>query len=231
MKEEKLILDGLIIFLKRKNIKNIYLRVKPPNGEVHLSVPQYLSDENVVDFIKSKKEWIINKQTYIIDNNIEAPLKYIDGETHYLWGEKYTLKLIENTKINKVSLNKSKSIIYLPVPKRSTKEKREKILTEFYRLQLKKALPPILEKCIKIVGKTPSKISIRKMKNWGNCRQDGRITLNLNLSKKDPICLEYVIIHELCHLIEFNHSKNFKKLMDKYCPNWKEIKKILNEKD
>ena len=127
--------------------------------------------------------------------------------------------------------NTQNFIIYLPVPKRSTKEKRESILTEFYRLQLKKALPPILDKCIKIVGKTPSKISIRKMKNWGNCRQDGRITLNLNLSKKDPICLEYVIIHELCHLIEFNHSKKFKKLMDEYCPNWKEIKKILNEKD
>ena len=67
------------------------------------------------------------------------------------------------------------------------------------------------------------------MKNWGNCKQDGRITLNLNLAKKEPICLEYVMIHELCHLIEFNHGKEFKKLMDKFCPKWKEIKKRLNE--
>ena len=81
-----------------------------------------------------------------------------------------------------------------------------------------------------MVGKTPSEVKVRNMKNWGNCRyQDKRITLNLKLAKKDPICLEYVMIHELCHLIEFNHGKNFKKLMDKFCPNWKKIKKILNE--
>ena len=95
---------------------------------------------------------------------------------------------------------------------------------------MKIAIPPILEKCMKIVGKAPSEVKIRNMKNWGNCRyQDKKITLNLNLAKKDPICLEYVIIHELCHLIEFNHGKKFKKLMDQYCPDWKKIKKILNE--
>ena len=120
--------------------------------------------------------------------------------------------------------------MYLPIPKRSTIEKRKKILDEFYRSEMRKAIPPVLDKCTKIVGKTPSEVKIRNMKNWGNCRyQDKRITLNLNLAKKDHECLEYVMIHELCHLIEFNHGKNFKKLMDKYCPKWKEIKKRLNE--
>jgi predicted metal-dependent hydrolase len=85
------------------------------------------------------------------------------------------------------------------------------------------------KKCINIVGRTPAEIKVRKMKNWGNCKQNGIITLNLNLAKKPPICLEYVLIHELCHLIEFNHGKKFKKLMDKFCPNWKKIKKVLNE--
>lgn len=119
--------------------------------------------------------------------------------------------------------------MYLPVPKRSTIEKRKKILDEFYRSQMKAAVPQALERCVKIVGKTPKSVNVRKMKNWGNCKQDGRITLNLNLAKKEPICLEYVMIHELCHLIEFNHGKEFKKLMDKFCPKWKEIKKRLNE--
>ena len=119
--------------------------------------------------------------------------------------------------------------IYLPIPKRSTIEKRKNILDELYRAELKKAIPGVLDKCSKIVGRTPTDITVRKMKNWGNCKQNGKITLNLNLAKKDMECLEYVMIHELCHLIEFNHGKEFKRLMDKFCPNWKKIKKRLNE--
>ena len=94
---------------------------------------------------------------------------------------------------------------------------------------MKMAVPSVLQKCTKIVGRKPTEVKIRSMKNWGNCNQNGRITLNLNLAKKDPICLEYVMIHELCHLIEFNHGKKFKELMDKFCPDWKIIKKKLNE--
>ena len=156
-------------------------------------------------------------------------MKYATGEKHPLWGKNYTLQLIKNDKIKKVAVDYEKSILYLPVPTRSSIEKREKILSEFYRTELQNAIPPVLDKCSKIVGKSPAEVKVRKMKNWGNCNQKGRITLNLNLAKKDPICLEYVMIHELCHLIEFNHGKKFKKLMDTFCPNWKEIKKRLNE--
>ena len=117
----------------------------------------------------------------------------------------------------------------MPVPKRSTIKKRENVLNELYRQQLKLALPEVLEKCVGIVGRKPTDLKVRKMKNWGNCNQNGRITLNLNLAKKEPVCLEYVMIHELCHLIEFNHGTKFKKLMDTFMPNWREIKKRLNE--
>lgn len=145
---------------------------------------------------------------------------------HLLWGNEYTLQLVSKNDLKKSVVDYDNSIIYLPVPARSKKETRQKLLNELYREELKKAIPPVLDKCSAIVGKRPSEVKIRNMKNWGNCRwQDKRITLNLNLAKKDPICLEYVMIHELCHLIEFNHSKKFKKLMDIYCPNWKEIKK------
>ena len=173
-----------------------------------------------------KKDWILKKQRYIKENNIKAPLKYDNGEKHYLWGKEYTLQLIKNDNVKHVLLDKEKSIIYLPIAKRSTIEKRKKTLDEFYRNQMKIAIPPVLDKCTKIVGRTPASVTVRKMKNWGNCKKDGRITLNLNLAKKDEEFLEYVMIHELCHLIEFNHGKNFKKLMDKFCPNWKKIKKI-----
>ena len=230
MTKEKITIEGINITLYRKNIKNMYLRILPPNGEIKLSAPLFLSDEEILRFVKSKKEWILKKQQLILDNDIPAPIKYKTGEKHYLWGKEYTLQLISNENVKHVLIDDEKSVLYLPVPKRSTIEKRRKILAEFYRLQMKITIPPVLDKCTKIVGKTPSEVKIRNMKNWGNCRyQDKRITLNLNLAKKDPICLEYVMIHELCHLIEFNHGKKFKSLMDKFCPNWKKIKKILNE--
>lgn len=229
MTKETITIEGISIILYRKNIKNMYLRVLPPNGEVKVSAPLFISDNDIANFIKSKKEWILKKQKQILENDIKLPLKYNNGETHYVWGKEYTLQLISNETIKQVIVDENKHIIYLPIPKRSTIEKRKKILDEYYRLQMKIAIPPVLDKCTKIVGKTPKEVKIRKMKNWGNCNQNKRITLNLNLAKKDPICLEYVMIHELCHLIEFNHGKNFKKLMDRFCPNWKEIKKNLNE--
>ena len=230
MTKETLIIENLTVTLERKNIKNMYLRVLPPNGEVKVNAPASLSDEDITNFIKSKKDWILKKQQYIQENDIKPPLKYANGEKHYLWGTEYTLQLIKNDNIKHVLVDETKLIIYLPIPKRATIEKRKIIMDEFYRSEMKKAIPPVLEKCTKIVGKTPSEIKVRNMKNWGNCRyQDKRITLNLNLAKKDPICLEYVMTHELCHLIEFNHSKKFKKLMDEFCPKWNEIKKRLNE--
>lgn len=230
MTKERIVIDNITITLERKKIKNMYLRVLPPNGEVKVSAPLFISDKEISNFIKSRKNWILKKQKLILDNNIKSPLKYRTGEKHYLWGKEYTLQQIFNETMKHDAVDDDKSIIYLPVPKKSTIEKRKRIMNEFYRNQMKKAIPPVLDKCVKIVGKTPSEVKIRNMKNWGNCRyQDKRITLNLNLAKKDPICLEYVMIHELCHLIEFNHGKKFKKLMDEFCPNWKKIKKILNE--
>ncbi len=230
MIKEKIQIDDLNITIHRKNIKNMYLRVLPPNGEIIISAPLFLSDEDISTFVKSRKEWILKKQNLILNNKIKTPLKYKSGEKHFLWGKEYTLQLVSQNDLKKTTIDYDKSIIYLPVNPRSKKETRKRRLNELYREELKKAIPQVLEKCVKIVGKRPSEVKVRNMKNWGNCRyKDKRITLNLKLAKKDPICLEYVMIHELCHLIEFNHSKKFKKLMDEFCPNWKKIKKILNE--
>ena len=229
MTKEQMKIEDITIILERKNIKNMYLRVLPPNGEVKVSAPLFISDNDIIDFIKSRREWILKKQQLILDKNIKAPDKYQNGETHYLWGKPYTLQLMKNTSVKQVLIDDAKSTMYLPVPPRSTIKKREKILMDFYRNELKKEIPLVLDKCTKIVGKRPAEVSVRKMKNWGNCKKDGRITLNLKRATKDPLCLKYVMIHELCHLIEFNHGKKFKKLMDEFCPDWKEIKKRLNE--
>ena len=230
MNTEKILIENIEITLKRKNIKNMYLRVLPPAGDVVISAPLFVSDDDIANFVKFRKDWIEKKRQLILNNKIQAPLKYKSGERHLLWGKEYTLQLVSRNELKKIAVDYENSIIYLPVEKRSKKETREKRLNELYRQELKNAIPQVLEKCTKIVGKRPSEVKVRNMKNWGNCRyQDKRITLNLKLAKKNPICLEYVMIHELCHLIEFNHGKKFKKLMDEFCPNWKKIKKILNE--
>ena len=222
-----MIVGDITVTVEKKDIKHMYLRVLPPDGEVRVSAPLKMPNEDIVSFIYSKREWISEKQKYILENNIKPPLKYENGERHPLWGKEYRLQLISNSNVKKAFVKDD--VIYLPVSKRSTMEKRKSILDEFYRTEVKKAIPPMFDKCTKIVGRKPTEVSVRKMKNWGNCKRNGRITLNLNLAKKDKKCFEYVVIHELCHLIEFNHGKRFKQLMDEFCPDWKIIKKRLNE--
>ena len=169
---------------------------------------------------------MIITQKEIAEKKYVPKLKYVNGEKHFLWGKEYTLQLIAN---NIKTAFVKEDILYLPVSKRSKIKNRQKTLDDFYRMELQKEIDNIYDKCVEKVGEKPSEVKIRKMKNWGNCKQNKVITLNLNLAKKPKICLEYVFIHELCHLIEFNHSKNFKMLMDKNCPDWVEIKKKLNE--
>lgn len=219
-------INGINVIVQRKKIKNMYLRVIPPEGTVRISAPYFVSDEQIIEFVNSKMDWILKKQEQIANKKYIPSLKYVNGEKHMLWGEEYTLQLIAN---NIKTAFVEENTIYLPVSKRSKMKNRQKTLEDFYRVELQREIDSIYDKCTDIVGKKPSEIKIRKMKNWGNCKQNKVITLNLNLAKKPKICLEYVLIHELCHLIEFNHSKKFKMLMDKNCPNWQEIKKILNE--
>ena len=232
MTKENIIIEDIPIVLERKNIKNMYLRVLPPSGEVKISAPMHISDKAIADFVVSRKDWILEKQKLILSGEIKPEAKYRTGEKHFLWGEEYTLQLILNDKLKNAVADDEKRIIYLPVSKRSKIKTRQKLLYEFYRAEVKKELDNVFEKCVGIVGERPSEVKIRNMKNWGNCRyQDKRITLNLKLAMKNKICLEYVLIHELTHLIEFNHGKNFKKLMDEFMPNWREIKKKLNKKE
>ena len=219
-----MIINGINVTVQRKKIKNMYLRVIPPEGNVRISAPYFVTDEQIIDFVNKKMDWIIEKQIQISNTRYVPELKYVNGEKHYLWGREYTLQLIANN--IKTAFIKGDTL-YLPVSKRSKMKNRQKTLEDFYRQELKKEVSEIYGKCTAQVGKEPADIKIRKMKNWGNCKKNRVITLNLNLAKKPKICVEYVFIHELCHLIEFNHSKNFKMLMDKNCPNWRQIKKIL----
>ncbi len=237
MIRETIELNGITIYIEKKKMKNMYIRVLP-NGLVKISAPLSIPQKNIIDFANSKMDWIIKKREKAIKNPPEYYLRYVNGEIHHLWGKEYTLQLCAKEFSKEVYVDYEENIIYLPVEGVAVmnsiegREAREKTLIEFYRKEIKKAIPPVLEKCIAIVGRSPKEWRVKNMKTrWGSCNiLDKRIWLNLQLAKKPPICLEHVIIHELTHLYEANHGPRFKNYMDNFEPNWREVEKILNNK-
>lgn len=223
-------IEDIEILVEKKKIKHMYLKVDK-NGKVKISAPHSIRKEEIIYFCESKLDWIKLKQIEILKNNHSRKikkLKYINGETLYLWGKQYTLQLIEKNKNYKKAFADKKTI-YLPVDKDSKIKKREKLILEFYRKEIKNEIEILLDECVKTVGKKPEEWRVKNMKTrWGTCNvKDKRIWLNLQLAKTPKECLRYVIIHELTHLYIANHGKEFQNLMDKFYPNWKEIKEIL----
>ncbi|WP_055668214.1 M48 family metallopeptidase [Desnuesiella massiliensis] len=220
-------ISGIPIEVCKKNIKNMHLYVKPPNGNVMVSAPLSMSDEAIERFVRTKVSWI-KRQVEKFDNQPrQSQREYISGETLYVWGKQYYLRT-EYGNRNSLVLSGDKAI--LTVRKESTALQREKFIREWYRDLLKAEINVLLPKCEKITGLKATSWQTKYMTSrWGTCNtQSGKIWLNLQLAKKTPECLEYVIIHELAHLIEKNHNERFVSLMDKFMPMWREIKMTLN---
>ena len=238
--ENPMQLTNLPITITRKKIKNLYLRVQP-DGTVSVSAPKRMSDKAIHDFVNSKSDWIevqlkkleARKQQKETDSAFITEPSYVTGEIHYLWGKPCTLLVEETTGRGSVELveNAPNAILHLLAPINSTPEQRKHLLEEFYRQQLKLAVPELLEYYAGIVGKAPAEWRIRNMKTrWGTCNtKDKRIWLSLHLAKKHPDCLAYVIVHELTHLYVPNHSKAFWARMDVFYPRWREARDLLKK--
>ena len=224
-------LNNLPITITRKKIKNMYLRVHP-DGTVTVSAPKRASDKVIWNFINSKADWITTQRQKLLNRQNTEPKEYnyVTGEIHYFWGEPCRLLVEETTGRGSVTFVENQQIILLCSPKNSTIEQRKHLLEEFYRRELKAMVPHLLEQYVAVVGKAPIEWRIRNMKTrWGTCNTKvGRIWLALNLAKKHPKCLEYVIAHELTHLHVPNHSKAFWVRMDVYYPQWRDVRKLLN---
>lgn len=219
--------DGVLITVEKKKMKNIRIRVLSPTGQVKISAPHRVSREEIIKFASSEIDWIKEKRSQIL----KRQLKYENGETHYLWGRPYTLQLIERNKHFREVFVEGDTM-YLPVNLRNPSlEARRKTMIEFYRKEIKSAIPDVLDKSAAIVGEAPDEWKVKNMKTrWGTCNtREKRIWLNLQLAKKSPQCLDYVMIHELTHLIVPNHGREFKACMDKFYPNWREVRKLLNK--
>lgn len=220
--------EGIKVQIEKKRIKNFNLTVKAPLGEVKLTYPSHLKQQDAYQFIKKKLAWIHKQQAKFNTMTVPKPLEYIDGEKIFFLGEGNKLNL---QIASKRSVTKSANQIYLNILEKDTKKEKEQLLNAFYRNELYKVIKPIVEKWEPIMQVEVYETRIKNMKTlWGSCNiKAQRIWLNLQLAKYDKQCIEYVIVHEMVHLHERLHNKRFYTLMDKYLPDWKERERMLNK--
>jgi predicted metal-dependent hydrolase len=214
----------------RKDIKNLHLGVYPPNGRVRVAVPLTVSDDAVRLAVVDKLSWIKRQQAKFNAQSRQSQRAMVSGESHYFLGRRYRLRVLDHQGAGKVML-RNKAILELHVKTEAAAEQREKVLYQWYREQLKQLIPPLLEKWQPLLGVEVSAWGVKKMKTkWGACNtQARRIWLNLELAKKPVQCLEYIVVHELVHLLERNHNDRFTALMDQYLSNWRVYRDELNQ--
>jgi predicted metal-dependent hydrolase len=212
-----------------KNIKNMHLSVYPPTGRVRIAVPLNVEEDVIRLFAISKLAWIKRHQRNFETQERESTRVYLTRESHYFEGRRYLLRITEHEAPPKIKIT-TKTHIDLFVRPNTTTEQRQSILNEWYRKQLKGQIPTLIEKWEKKLNVEVEDWGVKQMKTkWGTCNVDEkRIWINLELAKKPIHCLEYIVVHEMLHLIERKHNDRFLFLLDKYLPQWKFSKDELN---
>lgn len=221
-------MDGITIQLTRKNIKNINLRVYPGKGIVKVSSPRHIRKSIVVEFVESRLDWVkkqLNKKRKDHFKNSEL---YQTGDTIYVWGDQKSLIINERNKKPEVNHSKEGGV-EMSIRPQSSIEKREAVLDEWYRTMMKREIATLIKKWELKMGVQVLDFGVKKMKTrWGTCNiKANRIWLNLELAKHPKCFLEFVVVHEMVHLLERLHSKKFYNYMDHFLPNWKEIDNLL----
>ena len=227
-KMQQIHLGDIVIDVTHKNIKNLHLSVYPPMGKVRISAPNRMNLETIRIYAISKLSWIKNQQTKFRNQERETPREYVTKESHFYNGKRYLLNVIERDEAPMVILKHGTIEMYIRPG--SDKVKRQSVLEDWYRSKLKDAIPALIAKWEKSMNVSVSEFGVKKMKTrWGTCNSMAkRIWLNLELAKKPPECMEYIIVHEMVHLLERGHNDRFKAHMSHFLPQWKKIKEELN---
>jgi predicted metal-dependent hydrolase len=225
----QILVANIPVEVVKKNIKNLHLSVLPPDGKVRVSAPEALSDDAIAMFVRTKIGWIRKQQEKFELQPRQSERQYVSGETLYVWGRQYFLRVEYSYKGNSLVLSGDNAI--LTVRKESTVKQRETFVNEWYRTLLKAEVEKYLPKWERITGLQCSSWQSKYMTTkWGTCNTStGKIWLNLQLAKKPIECMEYVILHELIHLKVRNHGPEFVTEMNRYMQNWREIRNQLNE--
>lgn len=213
----------------RKDIKNLHLAVYPPLGRVRVAAPLLVSDEAVRLAVISRLSWIKMQKSKFTSQARQSAREFVSGESHYFQGSRYRLNVIYHSGAARVAI-RNKSALDLYVRVGSDREQREKVVLEWYRMKLKELIPPLVAHWEPIIGVQVADWQVKKMKTkWGACNiAAGRIWLNLELAKKSAQCLEYIIVHEMVHLLERHHNGRFVELITKFMPQWRLYREELN---
>lgn len=221
-------LGGMQAEVTRKAIKHVHLSVLPPVGKVRVAAPQGMPLDTIRLFLVSKLPWIRSQQRKLRAQERETPREFLNKESHYLWGKRYLLEITHADAAPEVSLGPRK--LHLQVRADADQARCEEVLDGWYRQQLRNAVPALLDKWEPLLGVKASRFFVQRMKTkWGSCTPaSGYIRLNTDLAKKPFECLEYIVVHELVHLLEPTHNARFSALMDLYLPHWPHLRQQLN---
>ena len=211
-----------------KDIKNVHLSVHPPNGRVRISAPSRMSLDTIRVFAISKLSWIRQQQERLRKQERETPREYLDRESHYVWGRRYLLDVVVSEEPSGVVLKHRR--LMLIVRPGTRRAERDAVLAQWYREEVRTTALDVVAKWEPILGVRVEQVFVQQMKTrWGSCNTPGRtIRLNTELAKKPKDCLEYIILHEMVHLLERTHGKRFVSLMDRFMPKWQFVRQKLN---
>lgn len=219
------------IEVEYKRIKNIHLAVYPPNGRVHISVPDYMKDDEVSMFLYTKLPWIRKQHEEVLAQERQDEREYVSGESHYLLGRRYLLKVIPTTE--RTHIVKKVKHLEMYVRKDAGTERRRTVMEEFYRVELRPVLEAFVNKWADVMDEKTSSFEwtiLHMQKQWGSCITTSRkIQFNLLLARVPLRCIEYIVVHEMLHLKEHRHNKDFVTMLEQYLPDWQLRKKELDE--
>ncbi|WP_269630202.1 M48 family metallopeptidase [Pelomonas sp. BJYL3] len=214
--------------MTRKPVKHVHLSVLPPAGKVRVAAPQGMPLDTIRLFLVSKLGWIRSQQRKFQTQERETPREFLGKESHYLWGKRHLLEITYADAAPAVGLTPRK--LMLQVRPGADPQRCEEVINGWYRQQVRDALPALLAKWEPLLQVRANRVFVQRMKTkWGSCTPGSAyVRLNTDLAKKPPECLEYILVHELVHLLEPTHNERFVALMDLYLPNWRHLKRQLN---
>jgi predicted metal-dependent hydrolase len=221
--------SGISVEVVRKEIKNLHVGVYPPSGRVRVAAPRRLTDDAVRLAVVSRLGWIRRRRAEFEQQDRQSQREMVTGESHYFRGRRYLLDVVQHDAAPLVRVVGNKRM-ELRVRAGSDRARREEVLERWYRSKLRDAAALVLEKWEPTVGIEVADLRIRRMKTrWGSCNAKARrIWLNTELAKKPPNCLEYILVHEMAHLLERHHGERFRELMDSFMPTWRSRREELN---
>jgi predicted metal-dependent hydrolase len=221
-------IDNISIELIRKSIKNIHLSVHPPEGRVTIAAPTHLRIDTIRVFAIAKIDWIRDQQKRLLDQERESSREFLNRESHFVWGERYLMKVILVDKSPSLEI-KNKQLVFC-VRSDWGQVDKQSFLDSWYRELIKEATLDLLSKWEKKLDVKVSRLYVQRMKTkWGSCNSKAAsIRLNSDLAKKPKECLEYIVVHELAHILESTHNQRFIKIMDQNMPKWRSHQQLLN---